>query len=57
MFEIVCPAIFDVARKGEFVLGIFENNEDKKILFENSNCKIYQNYDKKNIFNEIKSIF
>jgi hypothetical protein len=43
--------------KNIFVLGIFENNEDKKILFENSNCKIYQNYDKKNIFNEIKSIF
>ena len=26
----------------------------KKILFENSNCKIYKNYDRTFIFNEIK---
>jgi hypothetical protein len=39
------------------VIGIFENNDDKKMLFEKSNCKIYQNYDREFIFNEIKSTF
>ena len=43
--------------KNIFVLGIFENSGDKKILFENSNCKIYQNYDRNFIFNEIKNNF
>ena len=32
-------------------------NYDKQILYENINCKIYQNYDKSIIFNEIKSVF
>jgi hypothetical protein len=41
--------------KNIYVVGIFENSNDKKMLFENSNCKIYQNYDKNFIFNEIKS--
>ena len=39
------------------VVGIFENSNDKKMLFESSNCKIYQNYDINFIFNEIKSTF
>jgi hypothetical protein len=39
------------------VVGIFENNDDKKMLFESSNCKIYQNYDRNFIFDEIKSTF
>ena len=39
------------------VVGIFENSNDKKMLFESSNCKIYQNYDRNFIFNEIKSVF
>jgi len=43
--------------KNIFVLGIFQNNLEKKILFENSNCKIYQNFDNKYIFDEIKSTF
>jgi len=40
-----------------FVVGIFENREDKKMLYESSNCKIYQNYEKQFIFNEIKTSF
>ena len=36
------------------VIGIFENVFDKKMLFDSSNCKIYQNYDREFIFNEIK---
>jgi len=43
--------------KNIYVVGIFENSNDKKILYENTNCKIYQNYDKKFIFDEIKSTF
>jgi hypothetical protein len=35
----------------------FENNYERKILYENINCKIYQNYDTSIIFNEIKSTF
>ena len=31
--------------KNIYVIGIFENKHDKKILYENKNCKIYQNYD------------
>jgi hypothetical protein len=41
-----------------FVVGIFENTSgDKKMLFESSNCKIYQNYDRKDIFDEISTTF
>lgn len=40
-----------------FILGIFKNNEEKKILYENKNCRIYQNYDDGETFNEIKTIF
>jgi hypothetical protein len=40
-----------------FVVGIFENSCDKKMLFESSNCKIYQNYDRSFIFKEIESTF
>ena len=43
--------------KNIYILGIFEVNSDKKILYENTNCKIYQNYDIPTIFNEIKSSF
>ena len=37
-----------------YIIGIFENKCDKKMLFDSSNCKIYQNYDRQFIFNEIK---
>jgi hypothetical protein len=43
--------------KNIYILGIFENNYDKKILYENINCKIYQNYHRQIIFNEIKMAF
>jgi len=43
--------------KNIYVVGIFQNNLDKKILYENTNCKIYQNYDISYIFDEIKSTF
>ena len=43
-----------IDNKNIFVLGIFENGCDKKILYENLNCKIYQNYELEFIFNEIK---
>jgi len=43
--------------KNIFILGIFENTNEKKILYQNTNCKIYQNYDQSDIFNEIKSEF
>ena len=43
--------------KNIIIIGIFENNNDKKILYENKNCKIYQNYDMSSIFNEIKLTF
>jgi hypothetical protein len=38
-----------------YIVGIFENNYDRRILYQNINCKIYQNYDKSIIFNEIKT--
>lgn len=31
--------------KNIYILGIFENNGDRKIIYENKNCRIYQNYD------------
>ena len=40
-----------------FTVGIFENDYDKQILFENSRCKIYQNYNREFIFNDVQSIF
>jgi hypothetical protein len=43
--------------KNIYILGIFENNNNKTILYENTNCKIYQNYDRQTIFNEIKMTF
>jgi len=43
--------------KNIYIVGIFKNNYDKKILYENVNCKIYQNYDIATIFNEIKTTF
>jgi hypothetical protein len=43
--------------KNIYIVGIFQNNCDKKILYENINCKIYQNYDTSIIFNEINTIF
>jgi hypothetical protein len=39
------------------VVGIFENLFEKKMLFNGSKCKIYQNYDKQYIFDEIQSTF
>lgn len=38
-----------------YIIGIFENDGDKKIIYENKNCKIYQNYDTTTIINEMKS--
>jgi len=43
--------------KNIYIVGIFKNNDEKKILYENINCKIYQNYDTLIIFNEIKAVF
>jgi hypothetical protein len=43
--------------KNIYVLAIFENQHDKKILYENTNCKIYQNYDRAFIFDEVKREF
>ena len=43
--------------KNIYIVGIFQNNYDKKILYENINCKIYQNYDISIIFNEINTVF
>lgn len=43
--------------KNIYIVGIFWNDQDKKILYENENCKIYQNYDINVIFDEIKCIF
>ena len=42
------------SNKNISVVGIFENGKDKKMLFESSNCKIYQNYDRNFIFNQTK---
>jgi hypothetical protein len=39
--------------KNIYIVGIFENRNEKKILYESSNCKIYQNYNHADIFNEI----
>ena len=39
------------------VVGIFENDGDKKMLFESPNCRIYQNYAANLIFDEIKTTF
>ena len=40
-----------------FILGIYENNNKKEILYEHDRCKIYQNYDTKHILHETMSIF
>jgi hypothetical protein len=37
-----------------FVLGILENDLDKEIVFTSPNCKIYQNYPRKYIFQQIQ---
>jgi hypothetical protein len=42
--------------KNIYVLGIFENNSDK-ISFEGLNYKIYQNYDRKYVFDEIQLVY
>jgi hypothetical protein len=42
-----------LSNKNIYVIGIFENNNEKKILYESANCKIYQNYDRSSIFNEM----
>ena len=43
--------------KNIYTVGIFQNNSEQKILYQNLNCKIYQNYDCEYIFNEIKTEF
>ena len=43
--------------KNIYIVGIFQNIYETKILYENVNCKIYQNYDNSFIFNEIQSLF
>ena len=32
-----------------YTIGIFQNNGEKKILYENGRCKIYQNYEPSSI--------
>jgi len=44
-------------KKNIYIIGIFENNGNQKILYESDNCKIYQNYTHTDIFDEIKYIF
>ena len=39
--------------KNIYVVGILENSDDTKMLFERANCKIYQNYDRNFIFDEL----
>lgn len=41
--------------KNIYTVGILQNKNEKQILYENSNCKIYQNYDNEYIFGEINS--
>ena len=55
--DLTAPPEYFSTNKNICVVGIFENSNDKKMLFESSNCKIYQNYDRNFIFNEIKSVF
>ena len=43
--------------KNIYIVGILHNIYETKILYENVNCKIYQNYDNSFIFNEIQSFF
>ena len=45
-----------VENKNIYVVGIFQNNGEQKILYESPNCKIYQNYDTKIICNEVKTM-
>jgi len=45
------------SNKNICVVGIFENRGVKRMLYKSSNCKIYQNYDRSLIFDEIKSSF
>ena len=56
-FEDIVDFYNNFSDNNIYVIGIFENKFEKKILFENSNCKIYQNYNIKFIFDEIKRGF
>jgi hypothetical protein len=42
--------------KNIYVIGIFENGFMPAILYENSNCKIYQNINRRSIMDDIKTI-
>jgi hypothetical protein len=44
--------------KNIYIVGVFENMRDhSKILYENVNCKIYQNYDMYSILDDVKNNF
>ena len=44
--------------KNIYIVGVFENMRDHpKILYENVNCKIYQNYDMYSIVDDVKNNF
>lgn len=40
-----------------YTIGIFQNGGDKKILYENGRCKIYQNYGSHETFIPLKNLF
>ena len=42
--------------KNILVLGLYQNNKTKEILYESNNCKIYQNYNSKEVFDKYKII-
>lgn len=45
-------------KKNIFIVGVFENmNDCRKILYENVNCKIYQNYDLPTIVHDVQMNF
>jgi len=45
-------------KKHIFIVGVFENRMDgRKILYENVNCKIYQNYDIPTIVHDVQMKF
>lgn len=43
--------------KNIFTLGIFDNDGNTEILYESSNCKIYQNYGYADIFADVATLF
>jgi len=54
--DIIKFATYCLKFKNIFVAGIFENKEEKKILYNKTNCKIYQNYDSLETFEDLKTV-